>query len=185
MPIISKAYTRLGDEGKTSGRIGKRVYKNCQSISVFGTLDELNSNIGFIISLKPKKSICSILRDVQNDLFHLGSSIYSSANELPRGPRITETNVKDLERLIDKYSKNLKPMPNFVCPGGCKTAAQIHITRTLCRRAEREAVSLSKLEKIDENNLYYLNRLSSLLFVLARYENASSNVREFYWDSKR
>jgi cob(I)alamin adenosyltransferase len=178
-----KIYTKTGDEGLTSLFGGKRVPKNSLRVEVFGNVDELNAFFGVILSLKPHKDIKAILGRLQNDLFVLGSDLSTPINEVSsKAERIQEIHVKKLEENIDQLEPRLKPLQSFILPGGTQVGSHLHAARTVCRRTERLAVQLSKTETIGPLPIIYLNRLSDLLFVLARYANAIAKQREKLWE---
>jgi cob(I)alamin adenosyltransferase len=154
-------YTRGGDKGETS-IIGKRVKKDDAFVEAYGTLDELNSLLGLAVSLSP--SLKEVLENVQKHLYFISA-------ELAGGDKkISELEVLEIEKLIDKYSEDLPTLKKFIIPGGSRVSSYIHVARTVCRRAERRAVAAETREEV----LAYLNRLSDLLFVLARVENSGS-----------
>ncbi len=179
-----KIYTKTGDEGKTSLFGGKRVWKDDLRIQSYGTVDELNSLIGVALTEIKNKELKKILSSIQHELFNLGSDLaspeYKSSKKFSI-PRINEINAKRLEGLIDKVDNKLSRLKNFILPGGLKGAALLHHARTVCRRAEREVISLSKIEKVNPEIKIYLNRLSDLLFVLARFENFSYKHPDVEW----
>lgn len=178
-----KIYTRTGDEGETSLFGGSRVRKNALRIESFGTIDELNCVLGVCRSLNPGKKQGEILEQIQRDLFTLGAELATPPNRMKSSsPRITGHDVTRLERHIDTLETGLKPLRKFILPGGSPLGANLHLARTVCRRAERRVVELSGKERIGTIPLTYLNRLSDLLFVLARWENARGRVRETIWD---
>jgi len=185
MPRITKVYTRTGDDGTTGLGTGQRVSKNALRIAAYGTVDELNAQIGTVLTVHPCAELVEPLRRIQNDLFHLGAELCVPEADRARfpGPRIEARHVEGLERLIDDLNGQLPPLSNFVLPGGTPAAAQLHVARTVCRRAEREVVSLSSHEPIGAYVLPYLNRLSDALFVMARYDNRRAGVDEPLWDS--
>lgn len=179
-----KIYTKTGDKGKTSLFGGKRVWKDDLRIQSYGTVDELNSILGVAISEIKNKKLKKILSSIQHELFNLGSDLASPEYKNNKNfsiPRINESNIKRLEGLIDKIDNKLSPLKNFILPGGLKGAALLHQARTVCRRAEREVISLSKIDMINSEIKIYLNRLSDLLFVLARFENFSSKHPDIEW----
>lgn len=178
---LSKIYTRTGDNGTTGLADNTRVSKDHLRVEVFGTLDELNSYFGLILSEHDlSKSIQDLLILIQNQLFDLGSEFC-----LPGYKAITEQHITYLEQQLDALNQHLPPLKEFILPGGHKTAALCHITRTICRRAERRAVSLSLQESVSPLALKYLNRLSDLLFVLARSINQAQQVKEPLWQHER
>ncbi len=177
-----KIYTKTGDKGDTSLFGGKRVRKNNLRIETYGTVDELNSTIGVCRSINTVKEIDAILEEIQNDLFTLGADLATPADTcIKKTKHIHASAVSRLEQHIDKLEPQLEPLRQFILPGGNRTAAMLHLARTICRRAERLAVHLSNEESIGENPIVYLNRLSDLLFVLARWSNALSHTSEMKW----
>lgn len=177
-----KIYTKTGDSGKTSLFGGKRVPKDALRIETYGTVDELNSLLGIVRAGKVNSKIDSILEEIQNDLFTLGADL--ATPEDPRGKRIKRINTSHVSRLeshIDAIDPALKPLRNFILPGGNRSSAMLHFARAVCRRAERLAVKLEREEHIGRQPVIYLNRLSDLLFVLSRKANALSNVHEKTW----
>lgn len=179
-----KIYTKTGDKGETSLFGGERVWKDNLRISAYGTVDELNSILGVALNEITNKELREVINSIQNDLFTLGSDLASpleKENKTFKIPRVNGLFVERLEKLIDNYDSQLPPLRNFIIPGGTKGAGLIHLARTVCRRAEREVISLAKVESITEEIKIYLNRLSDLLFVLARFENFSSNHPDIEW----
>ncbi|MDP2037370.1 MAG: cob(I)yrinic acid a,c-diamide adenosyltransferase [Ignavibacteria bacterium] len=179
-----KIYTKTGDNGETSLFGGKRVRKDNPRISAYGTVDELNAVLGIVVTEVKDEELNSVLQSLQNELFVLGSDLATPADKGNKGfviPRIVKENCVRLEMLIDKYDAKLPELKNFILPGGSKGAANLHLARTVCRRAEREVVSLSKNEEINSEVEIYLNRLSDLLFVLARYQNLISGTADINW----
>ena len=177
-----KIYTKTGDSGETSLLGGKRVWKDNLRIQTCGTIDELNSIIGLSINEITNPELKEVLQGIQNDLFLIGSdTALPVENENTKIQRI-DTNLSDkLESVIDKYDSQLPELKNFILPGGVKGSAFLHFARTVCRRAERNVVALSKVEKINPGIEKYLNRLSDLLFVLARFENFSNGSPDIIW----
>jgi cob(I)alamin adenosyltransferase len=177
-----KIYTKTGDQGDTSLFGGQRVPKDALRIEAYGTVDELNSVIGIVLADGPEKDIARVLTQVQNQLFALGADLAT-----PRS--VTKKNVKrfeardsvPLEKHIDAIQLRLTSLRSFILPGGTPVAARLHFARTVCRRAERIVVRLSRNEDIGEGMTMYLNRLSDLLFVLARYANTSGGIPEVKW----
>ncbi|MEW5996372.1 MAG: cob(I)yrinic acid a,c-diamide adenosyltransferase [Candidatus Micrarchaeota archaeon] len=169
--IYLSIYTRTGDTGETTTHIGKRVRKDDPLVEAYGSLDELNSFLGLAIAFSPSKGTQAVLKRVQKEIFDIGASIFSG--EIPVG----EADVKKLEKDIDAVEERLKPLRHFIIPGGAQEAAVLHCARTVCRRAERRLVAA----KADKMLVKYLNRLSDLLFVLARHENAKAGVGEEIW----
>ena len=186
MPRITRVYTRTGDDGTTGLGAGGRVGKDSPRVEAYGTVDELNSQIGLALALGINETIVPFLHSIQNDLFHLGSDLCVLEEEKEKRPvpRIEERHVTALEGLMDRLSRELPPLENFVLPGGSPGAAQLHVARTVCRRAERLLVALSRRESVSGQAIPYLNRLSDALFVLARYENLKRGVPDVLWNSR-
>ena len=188
MPRISNPTTGTGDDGTTATSNGERVPKDSPNISTLGAIDELNSVIGLTLSHHAiSAKVVESLRLVQNDLFHLGAEINAldTPDEITAHPCIEEHHVKHLEDTIAELYKELVPLRNFTLPGGTPAAATLHLARTVCRRAEREAVTLARTAKVRPTALQYLNRLSDALFVMARWENQHTGTSEAIWDSHR
>lgn len=177
-----KIYTKTGDRGDTSLFGGQRVPKDALRIEAYGTVDELNSVLGIVRADNKEPLIDEILEAIQNELFELGADLAtprSISNKLVK--RIQSKHAQRLERVIDRLDAQLKPLKAFVLPGGSPVAARLHFARTVCRRAERAVVRLSRNEDIGEDITVYLNRLSDLLFVLARYANLRAGIPETTW----
>ena len=189
MPRISRPATHTGDDGTTATIHGKRVAKDAPLIRAFGALDELNTVIGVVLSLQAlSPELIEPLRAVQNDLFHLGADldrIEPTTHGVPTQPRIETRHVRQLDELIAKIYDELGPLKNFTLPGGSPSAASLHLARTVCRRAEREAVTLASSGNVGALALQYLNRLSDALFMMARPENKRHGINEPLWDSHR
>jgi cob(I)alamin adenosyltransferase len=186
MPRITKVYTRTGDDGTTALGGGSRVGKDSPRITAYGTVDELNSQIGLALACGVNDEIAGPLRSIQNDLFHLGSDLCVPEEEKERRPvpSIEERHVAGLESLMDRLSGELPPLENFVLPGGTPGAAQLHVARTVCRRAERLVVALARRENVGPQTVRYLNRLSDALFVMARHENTRRGIPDVLWNSR-
>jgi cob(I)alamin adenosyltransferase len=179
-PLINdkmRIYTKTGDKGDTE-LYGKKISKDECRIGALGDVDELNSHIGFVRSLVGDKEIDNILEGVQEGLFLLGADIAAQKKAL------TEKHIKSLEEIIERLNQELKPLRRFILPTGTQVAAALHVARSVCRRAERSVVRLSKKEQINEFIIQYLNRLSDLLFILARYTNSKSGIKEKEWRIK-
>lgn len=179
-----KIYTKTGDKGETSLFGGRRVWKDDLRIRAYGTVDELNAILGVAISELMNKELIDVIKNLQNDLFTVGSDLASPQDKENKNfviPRVDTNLIMQLEVLIDKYDSQLPELKNFILPGGLKGSAILHHARTVCRRAEREVVSLSKVDMINHEIEVYLNRLSDLLFVLARFENFSNNSEDIVW----
>lgn len=186
MPRITKVYTRTGDDGTTGLGSGARVSKSAGRIECYGTVDELNSVIGAILAAGPRPELIEPLRRIQNELFHVGADLCIPEADKARfpGPRIGDRHVQALELLMDQLSEQLDPLENFILPGGTLAAAELHVARCVCRRAERVAIRLRDEEPIGPGIIPYLNRLSDALFVMARYQNKLSGVADPLWDSR-
>ena len=179
-----KIYTKTGDNGETSLFGGKRVGKDNQRISAYGTIDEVNSILGIAFLEVKSPEIKETIAKLQNELFILGSDLATpleKENKQFEIPRVEEDFSKHLEEQIDYFDSKLPQLKNFILPGGEKGAALLHHARTVCRRAEREVVALAKNENVNPQIIIYLNRLSDLLFVLARYENQFNRVEDIPW----
>ena len=179
---LSKIYTRQGDGGKTRLAEGTEVRKDTLLVETYGEVDELNSVIGLVISQGPDPKLKDYLEQVQHILFDVGGEL-ASAGSIE--PLVHETSVKLLETQIDELNGQLKPLEEFILPGGAETAATIHLARTVCRRCERRVVTLLMEHRINPHILEYLNRLSDLLFVMARYENLKKEHPEIFWKNPR
>ncbi len=188
MSRLTKIYTKTGDRGRTGLVKGKRLSKDSTRIWAYGTVDELNSAIGLARALnaekksRTSKKVETILATVQNELFHMGAELATLSKDYIKGmPQITLKHIKSLEQVIDALNSELGPLREFILPGGNKVAASLHMARTICRRAERYSVRLARREKIGKNVIPYLNRLSDMLFVLARWINLKQKVPETLW----
>ncbi|MCC7196785.1 cob(I)yrinic acid a,c-diamide adenosyltransferase [Candidatus Peregrinibacteria bacterium] len=176
-----KIYTKLGDKGETSLMGGKRVRKDSLRIEAYGNVDELNSVLGVCRIHNEDIFLGEIFMIVQKCLFRLGADLATPVGEKYNVPRVTDTLVLQMEQWIDAMDEKLPPLKNFILPGGCELAAHLHVARTVCRRAERSVVVLAKEENIGEMPVQFLNRLSDLLFVMARYANFLKRVDEERW----
>ena len=185
MPRLTKIYTRTGDEGDTSLGSKQRVPKESLRVATYGTVDELNSQIGVALAAGLDERLTAVLRTIQNELFHLGSDLAFLEEDKQRYniPQIETRHVQALEAVMDELTAAVGPLENFILPGGSMGAAQLHVARTVCRRAEREVVALSRQEAVGAQVIAYLNRLSDALFVMARYENYAKGVAEPLWDT--
>ncbi len=175
MPI----YTKTGDNGETSLYGGKRVPKHDLRIGAYGAIDELNTVIGVIRAKNKRPELDSLLKGIQSELFIVGTDI--AAPETSRIERVSGMMVERLEKEIDKMELQLPRLTNFILPSGKEIAATLHFGRAVCRRAERRLVELDYKERVNPRLLEYVNRLSDLLFVLARYENKLSGGKEEIW----
>ncbi len=175
---ITKVYTRTGDKGLTSLIGGKRVSKDSLRVSAYGEIDELNAVLGIVRSQAMDDEIRTIISAIQNDLFIIGADLASPMDI--GAPRIKANNIKQLEQIIDEYLKELDPLKEFILPTGTGGGQYLHLARTVSRRAERSIVKLKKEEAINEDVLKYINRLSDLLFVMARIENKRAGFEEAF-----
>ncbi len=183
MPRLTRIYTKTGDQGLTGLGGGRRVPKDSARVRAYGTVDELNSTIGVALALGLTERLATELQAIQNELFDLGADLCwpSDDDRRERIPTVQPKHVERLEALIDELNEIVGPLTNFLLPGGSPGAAELHVARTICRRAERETITLSREEAIGELVLPYLNRLSDALFVMARYENHANGVDEPLW----
>mgnify|MGYP000961369006 CR=1 FL=1 len=179
-----KIYTKTGDQGSTSLYGGKRLPKNDIRIEAYGTIDELNSWIG-LIGDQVEETSRQFLRKNQEILFVIGSHLAKDQDKEMPLPVLDDAALNGLEDAIDRMDEELIPMTHFILPGGNKLVSQIHITRTVCRRAERSVVALSQLQILDAFIIKYLNRLSDYLFVLSRWVAKKNNVEEIKWIPKK
>jgi cob(I)alamin adenosyltransferase len=177
---LTKIYTRGGDAGETSLGDGSRVSKLDARIAAYGTVDELNSVVGLVLSAQCPDAVRAVLGRIQNELFDLGADLSVPLEDDAR-LRVTQQQVDALEDDCDRFNAELPELKSFVLPGGAEPAARLHIARTVCRRAEREALSASALHAVNPLVLTYLNRLSDLLFILARAANAAEGHEEPLW----
>ena len=186
MPRLTKIYTRTGDDGTTGLGGGQRVPKDALRIETYGTVDELNAQLGVTLASGLEPTLETDLTRVQNELFHLGSDlcVLEADKAAKPVPRIEEKHVRALETSMDRMTEALGPLANFILPGGSVGAAHLHVARTVCRRAERLAVALAREEAIGPWVIAYLNRLSDALFVMARWENRHRGIADVTWDSR-
>ncbi len=179
-----KIYTKTGDRGETGLFGGERVSKNSLRIEAYGTIDELNSFVGLTIIEVSDKSVKDLLQKIQNWLFSIGADLATPDNEKTKKLNIFRTPEQYylyIEKEIDKYESKLDKLRNFILPCGTKGAALLHICRTITRRAERLVVALNSKVKIGNNIIIFLNRLSDLFFVLARFDNAVTGTPDIEW----
>lgn len=180
-----RIYTRTGDAGLTGLFAGGRVPKDHPRVAAYGEVDELNAALGMAMTLDPVAADRELLESIQRDLFTIGSELATpdpaKLAQALSGPRVGDAHVAALERAIDAHEAALEPLRNFILPGGTPKAAAFHLARTVCRRAERAVVRLAHETTISTDILTYLNRLSDLLFVLARAANARAGVRDVSW----
>jgi cob(I)alamin adenosyltransferase len=177
---LSRIYTRTGDDGTTGLGDGSRVDKDHLRIEAIGSIDELNSLIGQLLVHALPDPVRSSLTTIQHRLFDIGGELC-----LPGGKVITAERVAFLESVLDELNSELAPLKEFILPGGCPAAAACHHARTVCRRAERRVYTLAKSEPVNRFTLQFLNRLSDLLFVMARHLNKVAGVTDVYWQQER
>jgi cob(I)alamin adenosyltransferase len=177
---LSKIYTRTGDDGSTGLGDGSRVAKDSARVTAYGTIDEANSAIGLLLAVPVDSDIAALLTTVQHQLFDLGGELC-----IPGHAAIFDADIQALEDVLDKYNATLPPLKEFILPGGGEAAARCHVARTIVRRAERETVTLARHEPVRSEAIGYLNRLSDLLFVLARVLARASGHGETLWKQDR
>jgi cob(I)alamin adenosyltransferase len=177
---LSKIYTRTGDDGSTGLGDGQRVGKDSARVAAYGTVDEANASIGLLLATPLPDDIRSLLVSIQHQLFDLGGELC-----IPGHAAITHADVARLEGVLDHYNEALPPLKDFILPGGGEAAARCHVARTVVRRAERETVALSRSETVRAEAIGYLNRLSDLLFVLARVLARAEGHGEVLWQHER
>lgn len=177
---LSKIYTRTGDDGTTGLGDGSRTQKDSLRVEAYGTVDELNSTIGMLIATIDESAISSMLLDIQHDLFDLGGELC-----IPDMSLIKEHHTERVEKELDRLNEDLPALKDFILPGGSLAAAQAHLARTICRRAERRVISLARQEPVNDVLIHYLNRLSDLLFVVARTVARQSGAGEVLWEHER
>ena len=175
-----KIYTKTGDDGITGIQGGKRISKSNLRIQAYGAVDEINAAIGVVLSKKPGDDLESLLQKIQNDLFVAGADL-SHADLSTNNKRVTSSMVENLEKNIDRIENELEPLTNFILPGGHEIAAFIHVSRTITRRAETKVIALDEKEKVNDECKKYLNRLSDLLFVIARLINKKNGFEDIIW----
>jgi cob(I)alamin adenosyltransferase len=177
-----KIYTKTGDDGTTSLFSGGRVSKTHLRVEAYGTVDELNSVLGAARAAKPHAKTDARLMEVQRHLFHLGADLATPLDSKSDWVvRMDAEKIRWLESGIDDMTAELPPLTHFILPGGSPAAAQLHVARTVCRRAERITVALQEHEPLGDHVLHYLNRLSDFLFTLARWENIQAGIPEDQW----
>lgn len=181
-----KIYTRTGDKGETSLFGGKRVMKDSLRIRAYGTVDELNAMLGVAAASTGNEQLIQVIRTVQVELFMVGADLATPTGvKEDKTVRVKERHISGLEQEIDRHEEELEPLRYFILPGGTPGAAALHVARTICRRAERDTFELSKHENINMLVIVYLNRLSDLLFVLARVANARFGEKDIPWYPER
>lgn len=177
---LSKIYTRTGDDGQTGLGDGTRVSKDSARVAAYGTVDEANSAIGVVLSGELPEAVRECLVSVQHQLFDLGGELC-----IPGHAAVHDADVKGLEDQLDAFNADLPPLKDFILPGGTPPAAYCHVARTVCRRAEREVVTLSRHDAVRPEAIRYLNRLSDLLFVIARVLARHGGAGEVLWNHER
>jgi cob(I)alamin adenosyltransferase len=181
---LSKIYTRTGDDGTTGLGDGSRTAKDSRRVEAYGTVDELNSVIGVVIAELNNagglEELASLLLDVQHHLFDLGGELC-----IPESEMIADGHIERLEVELDRLNESLPRLKEFILPGGSPAAAHAHLARTVCRRAERRVIALARHEPVNEPAIRYLNRLSDLLFVVARTAARASGAGEVFWNHER
>jgi len=176
---LTKIYTRTGDAGETGKADGGRVSKDDRLIHAQGDIDELNSFIGLLASKVDDHALTELILNIQHDLFNMGAEVSLSQQF------IMAENVEYLEQQLDHYNAELPPLKEFILPGGGEAASLCHVARAVCRRAERSLVTLHHNQHVEKDALAYINRLSDLLFVLARVLTRNAGEKEVYWQSDR
>ncbi len=177
---LSKIYTRTGDSGKTGLGDGSRVAKDQPRVEAIGSVDELNSLIGVLLSGEVPEPARTQLTEIQHRLFDLGGEL-----SIPGHTAIAEPAAEQLEQWLDAFNADLPMLKEFILPGGCAAAAHCHLARAVCRRAERRLVSLAASENVNAAAIRYVNRLSDYLFVLARHLNREARVPDVLWQQRR
>ena len=177
---LSRIYTRTGDKGTTGLGDGTRVDKDSLRVEAYGTVDELNSLIGLLLCHEVSEMIAAQLTEIQHDLFDIGGEL-----SVPGHCVVADRQVDGLEQFLDTLNAELEPLEEFILPGGTTAAAVCHLARTVCRRAERRMVTLAREEAVNTASVRYMNRLSDLLFVLARSLNRAAGVEDVLWSRKR
>ena len=180
---MTRIYTRCGDDGAANLGDGQRRAKDDPRFQAVGAIDELNSFLGVAAAQGVQAPLPALLSQIQNDLCCLAGDLsFPAAASAPQAiPRLSATPVHQLEKWIDELSATLAPLNHFILPGGVPSAARLHAARAICRRAEREVVTLARTETINPQAIPYLNRLADALFVMARFENARAGISEPLW----
>lgn len=182
---ITKVYTRTGDKGQTSIIGGIRVSKACERLEAYGTVDELSSHLGLLAALLPDGDDKDMIIRIQNNLFNVCTNLATDQSQTPLydSAKLPEGEIELLEKEVDRMMKLLPERQGFILPGGTQAAAQAHVCRTVCRRAERRIVALSEVAQISQETQQYVNRLSDYLFVLAKIINFNENKSEIVWQN--
>jgi cob(I)alamin adenosyltransferase len=179
--MANKIYTKTGDDGTTGLFGGARLPKDHIRIEAYGTVDELNAVIGWLMSTFKDEGTIHLLQTIQSRLFTVGSNLASDPGKNMITPDLLEEDVQQIEQAIDRMQDTLPPLKHFIMPGGSISVSAAHLARTVCRRAERRCVSLSQSSEVDPLIILYLNRLSDFFFVLARWLGAREGVEEIKW----
>ena len=179
---LTKIYTRTGDKGTTRLANGEEVSKDSLRVTAYGDIDELNSAIGMSRTYNPDPKIAVALEKIQHILFDIGGELASAGMITDLLPQEA---ITELEHRIDELNSELPPLEEFILPGGTPGAASLHLARTICRRSERQVITLNHSDVVAPEIIQYLNRLSDLLFVMARYENHRGENSEVYWKNPR
>lgn len=177
---LSKIYTRTGDDGTTGLGDGVRVDKDDPRIEAFGSIDELNSHIGVVLAHQLPVAVAQCLHDIQHDLFDLGGEL-----SLPDYVSVSARYVERLEQELDQFNADLPPLKEFILPAGGMATSHCHVARSVCRRSERRVYTLHKQSPVNPHILHYLNRLSDLLFVIARVCACHENGQEVFWQPRK
>ncbi len=183
--VLNKIYTKTGDQGETYLAGWHRVPKDSPRIECYGTVDELNAFVGMacVSAQDAAAPLAQILRRIQHELFNLGSILATRPEDVhPKQARITSREIEQLEKEIDQANAGLAPLRSFVLPGGSRLNTELHVCRTICRRAERAAVRLARQEQIPPEVIQYLNRLSDAFFVWSRWANHKLGIAEVLWE---
>lgn len=179
-PRLSKIVTHTGDDGTTGLSDGSRLDKDHVRVEAIGTVDELNSVIGIVLSGNEAESIAQVLTSIQHDLFDFGAELATPERNI-----ITDKHIERMEKLVSDFNDELQPLKEFILPGGSLVAANLHHARTVCRRAERVLITLHKQETLSDVLLKYLNRLSDLLFILSRIANKHDGKNDVLWQATK
>jgi cob(I)alamin adenosyltransferase len=177
---LSRIVTRTGDGGTTGLGDGSRVAKDSPRIAAIGAVDELNSTIGVALAESLPTDVHAVLTDIQHDLFDLGGEL-----SIPGHAAVTPAHIARIEAAVEHYNANLPMLKEFILPGGTRAAALAHVARTVCRRAERSLIALAAGDSVSTSSRIYLNRLSDLLFVLARVLNRAGSAPDVLWQKDR
>ena len=182
---ITRVYTRTGDKGETSIVGGIRMKKSSERLEAYGTVDELSSHLGLLAAMLPKGDDRNMILRIQNNRFNVCTNLATDQSQTPLydSAKLADGEIELLEQEVDRMMKLLPERQGFILPGGTQAAAQAHVCRTVCRRAERRIVALSEVAQISPETLQYINRLSDYLFVLAKIINFNAGVSEIVWQN--